>query len=274
MGNWNPRVLGASPFFASVASLLARLPAGRFPGTDDLNALCGPRVVSGGGHPVRFVRPTAAIPLPGPKFDAGYEARVHREGAVQTREDSLHDLFNALAWLRFPLAKAALNRGHYRQMLSRDPGQGTRGAARDALTLFDESGVLVVSSEPGLLALLRDFEWKTLFVTRREAIVSSMRVYVFGHAILEKAVAPYRGLTGQAMLFGVSPDFLGRSVDAQLGDLDGRMAAALDSLHPPPVFSPLPLLGVPGWCPDNEDPAYYEDTSQFRPGRFRKRTET
>ena len=27
------------------------------------------------------------------------------------------------------------------------------------------------------------------------------------------------------------------------------------------------LLGIPGVTPENEDPAYYEDTYQFRPGR-------
>jgi len=29
----------------------------------------------------------------------------------------------------------------------------------------------------------------------------------------------------------------------------------------------LPLLGIPGVTPENADPAYYDDTWQFRPGR-------
>jgi hypothetical protein len=35
----------------------------------------------------------------------------------------------------------------------------------------------------------------------------------------------------------------------------------------PRDFQPLPLLGIPGVTPDSEDPAYYDDTWQFRPGR-------
>ena len=269
--NWNPRALGASPFYASVASLLERLPADRFPAADDLNALAGPDVVSGGGVPIRFVTPLPAERSSSSKFEASYEARIHREGAVQTRESSLHDLFNALAWLRFPLAKAALNRSHYRQMLAQDDRSGTRGPTRDALTLFDESGVLVVSSSPGLLGLLRTFDWKTLFVGRRDELRLSMRVYVLGHAILEKAVSPYRGLTGKAMLFDVDREFFDRTADAQLRVLDRRVADAVESISEKPSFAPLPLLGIPGWCADNDDPAYYDDAAQFRPGRVASR---
>jgi hypothetical protein len=32
-------------------------------------------------------------------------------------------------------------------------------------------------------------------------------------------------------------------------------------------FLPLPVLGVPGWWPDNESPDFYEDVAVFRPAR-------
>ena len=32
-------------------------------------------------------------------------------------------------------------------------------------------------------------------------------------------------------------------------------------------LTPLPVLGVPGWWPDNADPGFYADTSVFRPKR-------
>ena len=265
--SWNPRALAASPFFACVASLLDALPADRFPETPDLNALTGPDIVSGGGVPIRFVKPLPADRSSASRFESNYEVRVHGEGAVETRDESLHDLFNALGWLRFPRAKAALNRCHYRQMRARADEGGARGATRDALTLFDESGVLVVSSSPEFLRLLRAFEWKALFVQRREEIASSLRVYVFGHSILEKALSPYKGLTGKAMLFQVEREFFDLPADAQLRELDRRVEGDVDSLSESPSFAPLPLLGIPGWCADNQDPAYYDDTSQFRPGR-------
>ena len=32
-------------------------------------------------------------------------------------------------------------------------------------------------------------------------------------------------------------------------------------------FSPLPVLGVPGWWGGNEEEGFYENTAHFRPGR-------
>ncbi|HTF13584.1 MAG TPA: DUF3025 domain-containing protein [Burkholderiales bacterium] len=32
-------------------------------------------------------------------------------------------------------------------------------------------------------------------------------------------------------------------------------------------LSPLPILGIPGWGPSNGSEEYYDDASQFRPGR-------
>jgi hypothetical protein len=39
------------------------------------------------------------------------------------------------------------------------------------------------------------------------------------------------------------------------------------ALATPRDLSPLPLMGIPGWCADNEDPAFYGNTRIFRPGR-------
>jgi len=47
--------------------------------------------------------------------------------------------------------------------------------------------------------------------------------------------------------------------------MDAWMAADLsaDKLAGKP-FAHLPVLGVPGWWPENGDPAYYQDPSVFR----------
>ena len=34
-------------------------------------------------------------------------------------------------------------------------------------------------------------------------------------------------------------------------------------------FLPLPVLGIPGWWPANEDPTFYADMSVFRPARLK-----
>ena len=62
-----------------------------------------------GGVPLRFeaapARHTPAL---------CYERRIAEEGVIEFREGSRHDFANALAWLAFPLTKAALNAVHVR----------------------------------------------------------------------------------------------------------------------------------------------------------------
>lgn len=262
--------LARRPAFAPVAPFLRRLPAGRLPTLDDLNALRGADLVSGGGARIVFVSAAAGKKVLDTPV-AGYEPRVFATGEVATRESNLHDLFNALAWLAFPRAKAALNRLHVRLQVERAGGPvhpGSRGRERDAATLFDESGLVVVSSDATLLELLRGFRWRELFVARRAGVIANMRFRMVGHALMEKALSPWKGVTAQARLFEVGHAELD---DAGLDALiDRRLAlepVAARSRHSAPCFSPLPILGIPGWCCDNEDPAYYDDTTQFRPGR-------
>jgi len=262
-GDWR-RALDA-PVFASLGPLLARLPAERFPGLDDLNTLVTPEVTSGSGVPIRFVPPSP----PSKAFEAQYEVRVYREGEVQTRPDSWHDLFNALVWLTFPKSKAVLNRHHYGQFEARW-GKPLRGTARDVLTLFDEGGIVVASADAGLSALLREFRWKELFWQRRRDVLRCMHFCVFGHAIHEKALQPYKGVTAKALIVSVAPDFFSTPLASQLKMLDASVTEYFSdpgSLASTRNLSPLPVLGIPGWEPANGHEEYYDDTSQFRPGR-------
>ena len=254
----------AAPIFAALQPSLARLDPERFPRHDDLNALAGTSVVSGGGAPIRFVPPA-----PAKEASAEYETRIFETGEVPTRPDNWHDLFNALVWLAFPRTKAVLNKHHHEQILARR-GERHRGTARDVLTLFDEGGVLVGAADTTLAGLLQDFRWKELFWTRRADVRRCMRFHVFGHAIYEKALQPYRGVTAKALVVDLAPDVLQAPTARQLAELDA--CAALHFSGPGALastrsLSPLPILGVPGWEPDNEREEYYDDDSQFRPGR-------
>jgi DUF3025 family protein len=248
----------ASPIFAPLGPLLGRLPADRFPGLDDLNALLHAGVESGGGAPLRFVLP---------ERDVQYEMRVFRTGEVHTRERDWHDFFNALAWITFPGTKAVLNRHHVEQMSLRR-GEAQRGTARDVLTLFDEGGVIVASADPALAALLRAREWKRLFWGRRDDVGRGMRFFVFGHAIYEKALEPYKGVTAKALIVDVGGDFFAEPLARQLALVDARAAAHFaDSaaLVSTKSLPPLPVLGVPGWDAANGRAEYYDDAAQFRP---------
>lgn len=246
-----------SPLFAPLQPWLERLPAG--PDTQALARLAEQHLIeTSSGRRVRFVPPKAD--------GLAYECRIGETGEVETRPDNWHDYFNGLVWLSFPQTKIALSAAHL-QAWSADGA--ARGAARDALTHFDECGIVVLASDPGLLALIREFKWKVLFVDRRADVLRQMRFIVFGHATYEALLKPYHGLTAKAVLYDVDQAWLTQPLAAQLAELDMRLAAdlAAGKLRQPRDLQPLPLLGIPGVTAANEVPSYYDDVRQFRPGR-------
>ena len=246
--------------FEPLAPILAQMPL--MPDSARLNALSLARgLQTQSGQPLRFVQPV--------DDGLGYEARIWATGAVDTRPDNWHDFFNALVWLTFPRAKAALNARHAKMLAALPEG---RGSARDSMTHFDECGVVVVSSDPALLALIRDFRWQTLFWARRADLAGTLRCFIFGHATYEQLLAPFRGLTAKAVLYDVSEDWLQQPVTTQLAAIDQRLAAELAAgAHAVPRdLHPLPLMGFPGVTADNESAVYYDDVWQFRPGRLAK----
>ena len=261
--SWNAAL--AAPIFHALRPSLSRLASGRVPRHDELNALASPSVVSGGGAPIRFIPPASSR-----EPAAAYEIRIFETGEVQTRPDSWHDLFNALVWLAFPKTTAVLNRHHRNEIIARR-GERSRGTARDVLTLFDEGGVVVGSADAKLSGLLRNFRWKELFWERRGEVRRSMRLYVFGHAIYEKALEPHKGVTAKALIIDVAPELSLATTEAQLSELDARAASyfsGAQALASTRSLSPLPVWGVPGWEPANGREEYYDDVSQFRPRRI------
>ncbi|WP_226496182.1 DUF3025 domain-containing protein [Ferribacterium limneticum] len=249
--------LYASPLFNPLRPWLDRLP--QMPDASAVAELAEQFPIhAANGQRIRFVppRPDGLV----------YECRIWDSGEVETRPDNWHDFFNALVWLRFPQTKIAVSAAHMRAMQA--PGEA-RGTTRDALTHFDECGIVVLSSQPELLELLRNFQWKELFVERRAEVIRCMRFVIFGHATYEQMLRPFRGLTAKAVLYEVSEAWLEMGDSEQLAAVDKLLAADLISgrYTRPRDFQPLPLLGIPGVTPDSEDPAYYDDTWQFRPGR-------
>ncbi|MCP5269492.1 MAG: DUF3025 domain-containing protein [Zoogloeaceae bacterium] len=252
------------PLYFPLAPLLHSLPPA--PDAAALSALVAARpVFSAQGLPIRFASPVSD--------GMGYEARIAATGVVETRPDNWHDWFNALVWLSYPRAKAALSARHASELEQSEATAAVgRGHARDAMTHFDECGAVVVAEDDSLLELLRRFCWRELFVERRAEVIAGLRVFIFGHATYEALLSPFRGLTAKCVLVPVAPGWLEKSVGEQLGEIDGWLAADLaagkhgDSRS----LQPLPLLGLPGVVADSEDPAYYDDVWQFRPGRSRQ----
>jgi hypothetical protein len=203
------------------------------------------------GAPVRFV-PQAGLP-PG----AAYERYIFESSQVPVRE-GLHDFFNGLCWLAFPRTKAALNRLQAAE-IDRLGIAGRRGPVRDAITVFDENGALL-AAPPAVWEALRARQWRRLFVELRP-LWGEARLLVFGHALLEKlAEAPRKDLTAHVWCANAQLSH-GEEPDAWLA---AQMGA--DRLAGKP-FTPLPVLGVPGWCPGNEAESFYDDPLVFRPRR-------
>lgn len=267
-----------SPAFAPLAPWLARLPAAalagaHLPGCADLNRLfaaapSGPLCTTS-GQPLRCILPDELTGLP----DEPYEARVWRSGEIATRPDNWHDLFNALAWRAFPETKRVINAHHAARMARTEwptSAANPRGTARDVLTLFDEDGIVVPCADAGLAALLTGFRWKELFVERRRDVRQSMDFCIVGHALYDKMRAPFFGVTAKALLVEVDDAYFALPTAQRATQLDALIAARLRApaiLQSTRNLSPLPVLGIPGWCADNEAPGYYDDVRQFRPGR-------
>ena len=138
-----------------------------------------------------------------------------------------------------------------------------RGPVRDAATVFDENALLIQTSDAVWLALT-EHRWLDAFLRFRSEWAHTC-LWAFGHAALEKAVQPYKSIT--VHLWRVPQGVAQTDLDAWLAqDLTPEKLARKP-------FSPLPLLGVPGWWLANEDPAFYADASVFRPLRSTRMTE-
>ncbi len=196
--------------------------------------------------PVQFV-PQELLPEGMP-----YEQYIFDHAAVPTR-DGLHDFFNALCWLHFPLAKKQLNQIQAAAIQAQGVG-AVRGPVRDAVTVFDENACLLQVDDVIWDALVRR-DWPEAFVTHR-AQWDTAQLQIFGHAALEKLVAPYKAIT--VHMWRVPQQ-------VPLAEWDDWLAKDLqtDKLASKP-FLPTPVLGIPGWWSDNEKPDFYQDTQVFR----------
>ena len=258
------RLRGA--IFAPIAPSIARLDPGRWPTNEDLTALAA-GIVTTRGIPLRFVPPRT-------QRDEGrpyYELHIAETGEVETRPECWHDLFNALAWIAFPKAKAAINAQHAAMLAEGGEEEARRRSpARDALTLFDEGGVAVASSSPAMLRLINDFEWKALFWERREELAQKVRFVAFGHSLFEKGLEPFEGVVAKTVFLPVSDFFAMLSPQSQVEEVDSLLAAHFaqrSRFTSPKAMAPLPAFGIPGWHPGTASEAYYECPQHFRPKR-------
>ncbi|AIY43680.1 putative transmembrane protein [Collimonas arenae] len=221
------------------------------------------------GLPLNFV---AQAELPAA---VAYEAFIGSSGKVPTR-DNLHDFLNALIWLSFPAIKARLNALQAAELARAGTLSGSskpRGATRDAATIFDENAALLLvrdnAAGQALTTALRNHQWTDAFVEQRAAFGVDAEVWLFGHALLEKLVRPYKAITAHTLVISAPEFYFSLGEDAKRGWIDQQIAADL-AQHGSLVrrLTPLPVLGVPGWCAGQDD-GFYADSAVFRPKRVK-----
>ncbi len=232
--------------FDGYGEYLDLVTAARWPDVEALNARM---LVSG----PRFVMQDAALLADG----LHYEARI-AQGRIATRAENWHDLFNALVWMRHPDLKHALNQRQCHHMAG--IGTGERSPAQQALTQFDESGVIVQVRDPGLLDLWDRHDWRALFHANAARWRSGdiAVVAVVGHALMEQMLVPGRLLVGKCVVV------LGDSSDAVVRVAESISAGAILTL--PSALRPLPLAGIPGWHA-GQGAGFYAQEDYFRPLR-------
>lgn len=246
------------PYWQDYSPFLQQLTGRDFPTCEQLTALLPDGLSSGDQQSIRFVPSTELD-------DGAYEHRIYTTGQVSTRPDNWHDLFNALVWMRFPRIKIAMNTLHFHAYAQQ--ADGRRGSLRDALTLFDECGVIVFSRRPELLDALAQRRWSEVF--QEDQFKKDIQLAISGHAMLEKYLSPYKSMTAKALLVNVDSKHMALPREKLLTYLDKQIAEQLlaaSTLTTPACLTPLPLAGIPGWWPDAaQDDAFYADQQVFRP---------
>lgn len=209
-------------------------------------------------------------------FHEHYAPRIYLTGEIQTRTENWHDFFQFLTWFMFPKTKAVINSIHVPAAQARIDGNvelGRRSPVENMLSLFDEGGAIILSSDESILQLIRDFKWKTLFWQRRKELESKLNFITFGHALYEKGLSPYVGMTANCILINVEPALLTQSNQEQLDWVDEYLSKLFQEgevYRKPKDLHPFPLLGLPEWDRDNVREDYYDNLQYFRTGRGKK----
>lgn len=262
--SWRANFTELSPLFGDLQRVIKQKNWTAWPDCADLNQLWKQEHKTRSNFPIRFV-PQSSLS----DQTAYYEEHIYTTGQVPTRENNWHDFFNALVWFWFPKLKAAINALHVDE-IEHQIDKKNRSRKRDALTLFDESGVIFVCDDTQMTEALKEHDWIKLFWQKRNDWWLRTAVFIFGHGLYEKSLSPYIGLTGNALIYPVDKCFFKQDRQSQIALLDQNISDAMlnqNLLEVPSHLTPLPVLGVPGWWSDNNSKDFYMNTHYFRPKR-------
>jgi len=198
-----------------------------------------------------------------------YAARIFLRGEMQTREQNWHDFFQVITWQAFPKTKKHINARQYRaaeQRFTREGNSGRRSDTENLLSLFDECGAIIVADDEKHLELIRQHHWKDIFWDNKDLWSNHLQCYVFGHAMHEKALIPYLGMTTHTIMFTQEPVFFQKELSEKLSDIDQIITDIWlnKKIEKTKDLQPVPLLGIPGWWKKEQTDEFYENKNYFR----------
>ena len=271
--HWNPLFIQTTPLFWPITPAYQQLPTtdNAWPTHEDYNQFISNSdnsIKNKNNQKISFVAQGAHCDT----FEDEYEPRIYCTGEVQTRLNNWHDFFQVMVWKTFPKTKSLLNKIHYDAATERHKNKiKQRGKLENFVTLFDECGTVVLSSDEKALEMVKDFQWDNFFVKNKAQFGKTIDCTVFGHAMYEKALKPYIGMTSHCLLLHVKPEYFKLTTQEKTDYIDDALSnniSEIENLNTK-ILTPLPILGVPQWYEGQSD-AFYANQSYFRTGRNRK----
>jgi len=260
---WNSGFLETSPIFDSIRDVaLTFTQCMKWPTLEQFASEFSKRDIKSFNN--QSVQPVTQGYTP-EKFDDYYESRIYLKGELQTRLENWHDFFNAMSWLQFPKIKSVLNKLHFDTSQQREEGSN-RSPLENAIALFDECGAIIVVDDEKYLELIRNHQWKEIFWDNKESWGKHIQCYVFGHAMHEKALTPYIGMTTHSILLKKDESFFKQDYKIQLSELDNQISEIWiqNIIQTTKALQPVPILGIPGNYQKQTDD-FYNNTQYFRP---------
>jgi hypothetical protein len=226
---WDARFSARSPWLWPLARAAAVVaPCDDWPSLATLDALYTALAPRRSDRPLRFAPDARARRHRGPiQPTESYDARIALRAEVPTRERHWHDLLNALCFATWPRSKLALHARQWRALQARAPGlaRGARSAEQDALTLFDEGGVVIAAARTAAGELRAALDGADAAAITRLVSAAQAQVVPFGHALFEHMIEhlPCPGASARIL----SLDALPREREALLDALDAALAREL-----------------------------------------------
>ena len=135
---------------------------------------------------------------------------------------------------------------------------------RDAATLIDENAVLVVTDRADVIESLRVHDWASLFQEQRAAWTTEVERRCFRPCLTAEIGASVQSHHRACAACRASVGLADHTKS-----IVGWPRRSMSSCRPRSLM-PLPVLGIPGWWKQNENPDFYSDRAVFRPAKMRR----